>query len=569
MAFDWNIGKTFQAPTQKQPEPKMGLFERLKKGAATVGEATPMKHLGKGLGLVAFRFSKEGRELEQKVRSGTASPEELMAYSDIYAETPTAKQIAGSAIGTAALAGVGTGKVIGGLGGRIFGKAVSPLVSKVAPQAARITATAAKVATPISRIAGKAPAPARLLGRATTGLAKFAKRPLAGGELIGFARQLEEDKSIPESLKKGFNTALAFTAFEGALGGIGLVSRLAGRQLMTAIARYAPKERQKAVLDVATRKNLFGASERMNKSLQKEISQIYEGNINPALDKYKERIFFTKILQEGVNTQKKELGTFGRAVSPSKLISKFNEALGNVSVGLSFKPQNQLTLKEVNNLRIMIDQRLGDKAFRKLLVEQPPLKESLMLLRRTLENTVKSRAPETVPFFQRLTPILATKGALNSMQDKMAGRGAITTMDVITGMMVGAPWFLYQRPMMAIPTIIGAQALRQPTLQINLGTVFNRVGQFTGKPLGLREREALLRIGGQVGKTFSTPTQTPQFPEVPIPQAIPGQQTEIPAPEVLAPESIEPTEPLEIPEQKLPKVEQEEDFEEFFKRIGI
>lgn len=82
---------------------KPSIWSRLKKGAewtvGKVGGLTGFDVPGKIFGTGAFRLSKTGRELEQRVSSGQAGPEELQAYSEIYGEDlPTMKQIPGAAI---------------------------------------------------------------------------------------------------------------------------------------------------------------------------------------------------------------------------------------------------------------------------------------------------------------------------------------------------------------------------------------------------------------------------------------------------------------------------------------
>jgi len=83
----------------KETKEKKTLIEK-------VGNFLGLEPLGKGLGLAAFKYlSPEGRELEKKVSQGTATQEELKAYSDIFGKTPTAKQVLSSATQAGILAG--------------------------------------------------------------------------------------------------------------------------------------------------------------------------------------------------------------------------------------------------------------------------------------------------------------------------------------------------------------------------------------------------------------------------------------------------------------------------------
>jgi hypothetical protein len=89
--------QTQQTTTKTTPEVKeKSVIEK-------VGDFTGLTALGKGAGLTAFRMSKEGKELEEKIRNGTANKYEMEAFQNIYKEAPTTKEVLGSALSTATM----------------------------------------------------------------------------------------------------------------------------------------------------------------------------------------------------------------------------------------------------------------------------------------------------------------------------------------------------------------------------------------------------------------------------------------------------------------------------------
>ena len=85
------------------PQPQKTFAQKAGDVVQGVGNFLGMGALGKGLGLAAFKLTPEGMQLAKRVNDGSASTEELDAYTKIFGEAPTAKETIGSALQTASM----------------------------------------------------------------------------------------------------------------------------------------------------------------------------------------------------------------------------------------------------------------------------------------------------------------------------------------------------------------------------------------------------------------------------------------------------------------------------------
>lgn len=107
-----NMAKLYFIPKEEWTENKTKATKPKEKGfiekASDFIGATP---LAKGLGIGLARSTPEMKSLERRIKTNTASTDEIKLYADIMGEAPTSKQIVGSAVSTVAnfIPGVGRG----------------------------------------------------------------------------------------------------------------------------------------------------------------------------------------------------------------------------------------------------------------------------------------------------------------------------------------------------------------------------------------------------------------------------------------------------------------------------
>jgi hypothetical protein len=105
VSFQENTGIVEQPPVQPPKEETGGILGK-------VSRFTGVDALGRGLGKVLFKFTKEGKEVERLMQEGKISGEE---YTDIFTGGLTNKEVLGSGLQTAAtfVPGLGKGASLG------------------------------------------------------------------------------------------------------------------------------------------------------------------------------------------------------------------------------------------------------------------------------------------------------------------------------------------------------------------------------------------------------------------------------------------------------------------------
>ena len=110
-------GVTSSIPQTQQPEQKkVSFLQRTGEIATGVGKffaplAISAPRIFKA---GAFRITPEGKQLEERITSGQASPEELKVYQDVYGKLPSGKQLLGETAQTALTAATFGGIGVGG-----------------------------------------------------------------------------------------------------------------------------------------------------------------------------------------------------------------------------------------------------------------------------------------------------------------------------------------------------------------------------------------------------------------------------------------------------------------------
>jgi hypothetical protein len=396
------------APAAQQYQPK-GIIEKVAGGAEQVGKFLGMEHLGRGTALILMKIpglrrviAPEVTKLEEKVSKGTATPEELKAYSEIFGGpevggmTPTGRQIIGSAIQTGLLA-------------------ITPAI-------------------PIGTTLGS---------RVGIG---------AGiGAVSGLARGLEAEKELtPTELAKT-------TAIGGAVGagtsailyGVEKGLQKLGQRLYQSIVRY--NRDPEGASETLVKDKLIGTASQLKNKIDDKIN-VYERALQTYLKNAPQKINQERIIQEALNQAK--------LAQRPELQEVFNEEafISNIQAGLEKLGfdlgKKELTLPQVNALRREIDRKLGDRAFQKAFEELPAVKESLMALRRGLENIVKTEVPETSTLFAEYAPYVETSKALAQTIYKASKRMPITFFEL--GGLAGG--VVYPK---ALPAAIGTIAARR------------------------------------------------------------------------------------------------------------
>ncbi|RLE37885.1 hypothetical protein DRJ17_05540 [Candidatus Woesearchaeota archaeon] len=414
------------------------LYQKVAEPIAKFGMAVipGLKPIAKGIRLAIFKhFTPEGRELEKKITEGTATPEEQKAYQELYLkEAPTSKEIIGSA---------------GKLG--LF------------------TATSgAKFAFPFLKSVKTLPT-----------LTKWAGL----GGLYGIADAIEKMPEKDEKnfiIKKAAQGALTSTFFASLLGGIGRLSEGVVNTFSNAIARYS-KNPEKARSFFAKR-SLLGSGKKIEKEISNELKK-YENMIGNELKASKERILMKEVLNKAVENKSKLLGVGKRFMEKETALKEFNNALKKVDPSLRISLRHKPTYEELNWIRRQIDKKLTDRSFRKSLTELPNVKENLMILRHAIQDIIKSKFPETKSIFDEYSMAVSAKQAINNLLERAEKGHFLNLPDIISGTLIGAPWFFLHKPEMAITTAFGAVALRNPIVQYNLKILPQMVSKIIGRPL--------------------------------------------------------------------------------------
>jgi hypothetical protein len=430
------------ASAAQQYRPK-GVLEKVTGGATKAGKFLGMKPFGKGIALTLMRIpglrrviAPEVAKLEEKISKGSATPEELKAYSEIFGGpevggmAPTGRQIIGSALQTGLLA----------------------------------TAPAVPTGTTLGSRVG--------IGAGI-------------GAVSGLARGLEAEKELtPTELAKTTTIGGAVGAVTSAiLYGIEKGLQKLGQRLYQSIVRY--NRDPEGASETLVKDRIIGTASQLKDKIDKKIN-IYEKALQTYLKNTQQKVTQERIIQEALNQAK--------LMTRPELQELFNEEAfrGNIQSGLEKLGldlgKKELTLAQVNALRREIDRKLGDRAFQKAFEELPTTKEALMALRKGLENIVKTEIPETSALFAEYAPYVETSKALAQTIYQASKRMPITFFE-LAGIGGGV---IYPK---ALPTIIGTLATRRgiesgllPSL---IGATSLRVADFT-KLLQTPEGLALL-----------------------------------------------------------------------------
>lgn len=391
------------APATQTHQPT-SIYQKVTGALAGIGRFFGMEPFGKGIALTLARLpgvgrllAPEVRELEEKVTKGTATPEELEAYYEIFAkEAPTTRQILGSAMQTAML----------------------PV----------------SLAMPTPQTFGQA---------ALTG---------AGiGVGYGIARGVEGEKRIKE-----IGQEAAIGAFIGGLAGAFTYAlskglEKVGRRLYEGLVRYSrdPQKASKALID----REVVGTANTIKKRIDNEI-EIYERMLQNQLKTQPERVITQdQIIKESLeqlrSATRPELRRF---VNEGAFKENLQEGLKRLGLDIGRK---KLNLAEVNALRREIDRKLGDRAFQKMFEELPQQKAALMILRRGLENIVKTAVPETEGIFASYAPLVEASKALAQTIHRVSKRAPLEGLGLLAGSIGG---FFYPKAWLGVGTYWGLRS---------------------------------------------------------------------------------------------------------------
>jgi hypothetical protein len=367
-----------------------------------IGDFTGLTALGKGAGLMAFKYlSPEGIDLQNKVKNGTASKYELKAYYDIFSQTPSSKELLSSAgqtaiaIGTAglsipsSLAGkvAQAGAISGGLGGlQAFGEGKD--TGEIAKQATK----------------------SAIVGGATMGALDLAGK--------GISKVINK---IPE------------TAWSSIL-----------KRTPTVASKNPQLEKQ------LSKTGVIGTSRSsLSNKFGKEIQNI-ELNISGVLEG-KEGNIPTKNIISNLESLKK---TYSQIPGEESSVS----AIENIQKELISKYGENIDRIVGNNLKKNIYQ-LIQNSYKKGLLEIPAKTESQKIIARSLKQEIEKIAPETIPLNQREAIFVQAKKAIDKTIARQTGKGVLGTgiggYDILTG--IGSGLFT-GNPVVALGAI-GAKKL--------------------------------------------------------------------------------------------------------------
>lgn len=330
---------------------------------------------------------------------------------------------------------------------------------------------------------------ARGVGVRETAIA--ATRAAGIGAAFGAGQAMIEDLPTEDIVKRAGTSAVLAVALESMVGGASRgLSRMATRWRNNIIKYHGQPELAGRNL---LRKNLIGTANRMQKTVVKDVTKL-EGQIAGLMKGQKRKISWGTVVRNAVEMEKKRFPVGPTLIDEALAAKGFNKALQKVSRALKLSPSRRLTVSQLNNLRKQIDDQVLSKDMMRTWAQLPDVKNRLMLLSQSLQKVVGAEVPATVNLFDRLTYATASHQAMtNFIRAEVEGKFLSFT-NIISGTLVGAPWFLMNRPDLAVMTALGAVSIRSPILKQNLATITKLLGQYFGRSLTGPERALIHRL---------------------------------------------------------------------------
>ena len=322
------------SPIQEpNPEPEKKLIEK-------VGDFFGVENIGKSIAQSIFKLTPTGRELESKIKSGTANQYEREAYDQIKKDNPTFKKILGDIIQVGATVATG----------------------------------------------GIAPA-----AKGALGTAKLLGKVGVGGAAVGFGAGLSDDKTVGDSVKQAFTTGLTSAATVGALGAIGKLSRAALEKLPTkmysSIAKLEGETanvlmNEKQVGSIARLKAIADNQiDDIEKTIASKIKQgdfIFEKGTKKRIvfdSKHFLRTVATKVKQEFQGANSKEISQAIRKWKIDPLLKQKNvdfATIDNLRKGIGKTLRNYWDVKEMGG-GFTFNKRVGDLLWKEMVNAYRPI----------------------------------------------------------------------------------------------------------------------------------------------------------------------------------------------------
>jgi len=455
------------------PREKKSLASKVGTSLYSVGKFFGMEPLGRGLGMTIAGPSTEkiiggaetrqqdiqqrvlGRLKKARAEGDTKTIERLervtkeLGPTDIRGEflegAPTSKQVVGSALetaGTIALAG------------------------------------APKAALPFAKGAGVA------------GTAKAAARAAGIGAGFGTTQALIEDLPSPDIIKRAGQGALAGVAIESMLGGFSRGLSASAKKLRNNLIQYSasPKKAERFLAG----KRLVGTAKMMKNNVQKDITR-FEGDLQKLLKGSPKKVALRDIVSKAVAIEKRK-SVVGELIDEKKAFSEMNKVLQKVNKSWKISPNQTMSLEKLNNLKREIGRKLTAPDFRKKWQQLPVTKNKLMLFNEAASDTIRGSIRGADDLLDRYSWGLASYQALDKLSSVAQKGHALSWTNILSGTLIGAPWFFLHKPYMAIGTALAAISLRSPIVKANLSTITQEMSSMLGRQLTGAERTILNQL---------------------------------------------------------------------------
>jgi len=497
-----------------------------------LGKVTGVERLGKGLGLAIFRhLTPEGRELERRIASGQATPEDYEAYAKIYEDIPTAQQLAGGALQTTTTlvgAGLPAAKTIGGvvrqagalgaasglataieeekppqevvaqtllsgftsaaLGAGAFG--VGKIVKKYVGPA--IKKTAEKVVQRLERATQKS------LARGKTGVRALLDRKIWGS----YGKILREVGDGIEADELAIQDALRRQSIVDHEEVSKLLNDVA-RKFESGLRKGPKRLPQKLKALIAQAPDSFDSLDDFQTWISERLTQrewnAAATSLNETVGELRKRMLvdMSKIYQEAIGTPQPD-DKFIQQVANRVRLSRRQEVFD-----LMDKPE--LTYAELNNFRRLLDHEiLGSRAYEGDAVSSA-IRGSIKDLARVARNTVKRNTP-TEPFFSDMSELINARKLLVNAAAKAEKKGLVGISDLAVALAIPGGKF-------DIPAIVARRAVMHPAVQsgfaIGLDQLADLIEKIPADAAGRISRESIILLIRMINQAGREPVRQP------------------------------------------------------------
>ena len=414
-----------------------------------ISDFTGTTKLGKGISQSLFlNFTKNGKDILQQYNDGKISEEDFNKI--IGGPIATNKEVLGSAANTAAnIALFGEGNAVLNTAKNITKLGPAAALIKDLEMAGKFVTGSTKLADVAGKLGidtiGLSPVKTAL----QTGFKESASRVLSslgknaiGGAVLGTTQGFADNKSAGQAVLDGLETG----AISGALAGVGstfleglrsVTGRTVTEKLYNSGIGMDKKSVQAGRSPAANmiKEGIVGTAHGIYSKVQQKIDEVAPKIDHLLQFKYADKKVSTDKVFESIANGINEnvMNDAGDVLSSTEIKQIVQDAIPQVKTLLS-KPE--LTLRETNRLRQILDRTLGDTAFKN--ANLPFKKDATMDFTNGLRKLVQTEAPDTAPLFKEYsTSVQAAKALENEMSKQHVLRHMVSLVAATSGGHVG------------------------------------------------------------------------------------------------------------------------------------